>query len=215
MNLYPTLLNLIPIGTFWASCFLFRLLGADPPPEKDKKHRVTFRDAIFRVISLQLLQIISLSVLQPYYWFKNHDFSWSNILLGMFVMDTAEYWSHRLQHTVPMLYYLFHKEHHRIIAPWSFTALYHGYSGSTWFTVLHMSCFYLCGISWEEVTLILSVYTVLLVIDHVYAFRNTGIPRFDSDFHIIHHEVDVNSNFSAGFTTFWDHAMGTMKIKKI
>ncbi|OBZ66389.1 Sphingolipid C4-hydroxylase SUR2 [Grifola frondosa] len=124
------------------------------------------------------------------------------LLLGMFIIDTWQYFLHRTMHMNTWLYKKFHSVHHRLYVPYAFGALYnHPLEGFLLDT---------CGAGIAE---------ALTVDDHC-GYKLPWDPlQFmspnNADYHDIHHQVvGIKSNFSQPFFIHWDVILGTRMTRK-
>ena len=135
------------------------------------------------------------------YFSEGNLFSILNVLIGMVLLDTYQYFSHRFYHSDSYIYSLLHKEHHsqKQISPE--TSFAHGDIVVTLDSIFVISMFIYFKIIFTEYIIILSLSFVSNVSDHTYTSKNK--------FHYIHHHVNINRNFQAPFFTYWDHIFGT------
>ncbi|ORZ22947.1 fatty acid hydroxylase superfamily-domain-containing protein [Absidia repens] len=134
---------------------------------------------------------------------------------AMFMIDTHQYFLHRLGHTSKFLYKHFHSYHHRLYVPYAFGSLYnHPVEGFFLDTLGAGLAYELTGMS-PRLGLILFTFSNLKTInDHCgynfpwdplnVCFGNNG------EYHDIHHQPwGIKKNFSQPFFTFWDRKLGT------
>lgn len=135
------------------------------------------------------------------YFSEGNLFSIFNILLGIVLLDTYQYFSHRFYHSDDYIYSLLHKEHHsqRQISPE--TSFSHSDAVVTLDSLLLITIFIYFKIIFIEHIIILSLSFVSNVSDHTHTSKNK--------FHYIHHHVNKNKNLQAPFFTYWDHIFGT------
>lgn len=145
---------------------------------------------------------------------------WWLVLLKLGVaavmLDTYQYWMHRLAHTNRFLYRNFHSVHHRLTVPYAFGALYnHPVEGFVMDTLGGaIPTLFLNMHPWTS-CLFFSIATLKTVDDHC-GFSLTGVDPLqflfsnNAGYHDIHHWGKGRMyNFSQPFFTFWDKAMGT------
>lgn len=135
------------------------------------------------------------------YFSEGNLFSIFNVLLGMVLLDTYQYFSHRFYHSDSYIYSLLHKEHHSQIQISPETSFSHSDTVVTLDSILVISIFIYFKIIFMEHIIILSLSFISNVSDHTYTSKNK--------FHYIHHHVNIHKNFQAPFFTYWDHIFGT------
>jgi len=140
VNKYDILSVMCPLAGYWLLALFFHLLPElEMPsleqyriqPKQPKKNKITVTHVVLRVLFQQLLMsvitIIGIYLQQnppdydPHFplWIRSVKFMWA-----MFVMDTYQYWVHRLMHTNKFLYQKVHSVHHQLLMPYAFGALY-------------------------------------------------------------------------------------------
>lgn len=136
-------------------------------------------------------------------------------LLAMFVVDTWQYFLHRLMHTNKWCYRTFHVRHHRLYVPYAYGALYnHPLEGFVGDTVGTGVAFIVSGMSTRQAILFFTIATIKTVDDHCgYKIPWDPLQCFTSnnaEYHDIHHQSwGMKTNFSQPFFTFWDGFFGT------
>ncbi|GJJ77650.1 sphinganine C4-monooxygenase [Entomortierella parvispora] len=135
--------------------------------------------------------------------------------VAMAVLDTWQYFLHRLFHNVPYLYKTFHSRHHRLYVTYSFGALYnHPFEGFLMDSVGASLAFLISGMGNRGALAFFSFSTLKTVDDHCgYNLPFNPLQRLfwnNADYHDIHHQnFGIKSNFSQPFGTIWDHVLGT------
>jgi len=124
----------------------------------------------------------------------------SHVLLGMLVIDTAEYWSHRLLHT-RALFDRLHWVHHSVGVPHPTVSFANHFLEIVFTTPPILLGMLACGCSYREYVVSTALAFVATIADHVAAD-----PRA---FHVMHHCGNKRRNLQQPFFTFWDHACGT------
>ncbi|KAJ3496808.1 hypothetical protein NLG97_g2386 [Lecanicillium saksenae] len=134
---------------------------------------------------------------------------------AVLILDTWQYFLHRLMHMNRWLYTTFHSRHHRLYVPYAYGALYnHPFEGflldilgagtgfkATSMTSLQSTCFF-------------TFSTMKTIDDHCgYAFPWDPfqlITNNNAVYHDIHHQPwGIKTNFSQPFFIFWDQIFGT------
>lgn len=204
--------SIFPVFLYWVYGYICY------KPQDDSKNKVTFRNVIIGVLFNQFVQIlISLFLGYLFSQHETHHFveHWmlrlSRFIFAIILLDTYQYWVHRLFHTFPSLYY-YHSFHHKVYLSYSFSALY----------VHPLESFVLDTGSMAFATLIsglvndhfiflifISLSTIKTIDDH--CGRNTkwyysfSLFENDSNYHSIHHTLKgIKYNFSQPYFVFWD-----------
>jgi sphinganine C4-monooxygenase len=190
------LLAAMPALAYAAVCALIQAFGREC---KEPRSSVTKRAVLTRVATLLVLNtaalLLDFHVVRASQVGPLRPFS---VPLGLVLMDTAEYWAHRLLH-LPWFYALAHKEHHQLVVPWSFGALYNGYWEVALAAPVIASAFALCGFTWIEFVVVQTLAYVATVVQH-WAPSNP---------HLLHHNGHPDKNFQQPFFFYWDRLLGT------
>ncbi|KAK9675883.1 hypothetical protein RND81_11G038300 [Saponaria officinalis] len=133
----------------------------------------------------------------------------------MMVLDTWQYFMHRYMHHNKFLYRHIHSQHHRLIVPYAFGALYnHPLEGLLLDTIGGALSFLISGMSPRMSIFFFSFATIKTVDDHcglwlpgnlfhVFFKNNTA-------YHDVHHQLYGSKyNFSQPFFVMWDRILGT------
>lgn len=133
----------------------------------------------------------------------------------MFLMDTWQYFIHRLVHVSPYLYKHVHSTHHKLYVPYAYGALYnHPIEAVLLDSLGGVVSQYASGISCDLVVYFFCFATVKTVLDHC-GYRYPVNPLHDlfpnsTAFHDVHHDIrGIKKNFSQPFFTHWDRLLGT------
>ncbi|KAG2141300.1 fatty acid hydroxylase superfamily-domain-containing protein [Suillus clintonianus] len=166
------------------------------------------------------IKILELQGAQMTHWLYWWGIPAAQILFALFILDTWQYFLHRLMHTNQYLYKKIHSVHHKICAPYAFGAFYsHPLEGFLLDTL---------GIAIAERVACLSIRQTIFffiygtgkgVDDHCgYSFPFDPfqlISGNNSDYHDIHHQaIGIKSNFSQPFFVHWDVLLGTRMTRK-
>ncbi|RPD64345.1 sphingosine hydroxylase [Lentinus tigrinus ALCF2SS1-7] len=144
----------------------------------------------------------------------------AKFLLGMFIIDTWQYFLHRAMHMNTYLYKKFHSWHHRLYVPYAFGALYnHPVEGFLLDTCGAGLAEWIVHMSTREAMLLFVVSTLKTVDDHCgYKLPWDPLQMFspnNADYHDIHHQViGIKSNFSQPFFIHWDAILGTRMTRQ-
>jgi sphinganine C4-monooxygenase len=131
------------------------------------------------------------------------------------LLDTWQYFLHRLMHVNKWMYTTFHSRHHRLYVPYAYGALYnHPFEGFLLDTLGASLAFKATGMTLRQGTCFFGFSTIKTVDDHCgYAFPWDPLQLITSNnaaYHDIHHQTwGIKTNFSQPFFTFWDQLLGT------
>jgi len=139
----------------------------------------------------------------------------AKIVAATFILDTYQYWTHRLFHYNKFLYRNFHSIHHRLTNPYAFGALYnHPVEGFLMDTIGSGIPALLLGMHSWTACIFFSLATLKTVDDHCgYTWPYDPFQHIFSNtarYHDIHHWGRGKMyNFSQPFYTHWDKWMHT------
>jgi sterol desaturase/sphingolipid hydroxylase (fatty acid hydroxylase superfamily) len=171
----------------------------------------------------QVVQKPLIGFVAPFQFFSMPDLPiphWMGFIFCFLLIDLANYFIHRLSHSITLLWRL-HKIHHSDTEVKAITGILH-HPGEVLFSYILMISFYIVlGIP----IVVIIAYSFIYQIHAIFSHANIKIPsKINSyfnhlivmpDIHRIHHSEDMeegNSNFGAIFP-FWDKAFGTYKNK--
>lgn len=133
----------------------------------------------------------------------------------MLVLDTWQYFMHRFMHHNKFLYKHIHSQHHRLVVPYAFGALYnHPLEGLLLDTIGGALSFLLSGMSPRMSIFFFSFATIKTVDDHCGLWL-PGNPfhlffRNNTAYHDVHHQLyGTKYNYSQPFFVMWDKILGT------
>lgn len=135
--------------------------------------------------------------------------------IAMMVLDTWQYFMHRYMHHNKFLYRHIHSQHHRLVVPYAFGALYnHPIEGLLLDTIGGALSFLLSGMSPRASIFFFSFATIKTVDDHCGLWLPGNLFhiffRNNSAYHDIHHQLYGSKyNFSQPFFVMWDRILGT------
>ncbi|KAI0763784.1 sphingosine hydroxylase [Trametes elegans] len=165
----------------------------------------------------QLLATKGAEALYTIYWWAIPA---AKLLVGIFIIDTWQYFLHRAMHVNPWLYKKFHSHHHRLYVPYAFGALYnHPLEGFLLDTLGAGLAEMITQLSTREAMVLFAVSTLKTVDDHCgYKFPWDPMQLLtanNADYHDIHHQIiGIKSNFSQPFFIHWDVILGTRMTRK-
>jgi sphinganine C4-monooxygenase len=137
-------------------------------------------------------------------------------MIGMFIVDTWQYFLHRAMHMNKFLYTTLHSRHHRLYVAYAFGALYnHPVEGFLLETLGTAIAYLATGMTIRQGMWFFTGLTIKTVDDHCgYAFPWDPFQHLSSNnaaYHDVHHQNwGIKKNFSQPCFTFWDRLFGTM-----
>lgn len=235
MLLTPEKLGLCcaPVVAFWLLCAVFAIVGRTSAGRRaqlqpggwsdPEKERASLAFVAFFVVTQQVTQIamnVALEVLEgnaeqpveplPSWWVAVLQF------FGMMcVIDSWQYWGHRLMHTNRWLYANVHSWHHRIHAPYSFSASFnHPIEGLLLDTASGAIALLVVSPHPYVSALAFTASLAKTVDDHC-GMKLAWDPlqrvfTNNAEYHDLHHEPrGARFNFSQPWFSFWDDVCGT------
>ncbi|KAG0503839.1 hypothetical protein HPP92_003911 [Vanilla planifolia] len=219
----------VPVAVYWIYSGMYAMLGdmedyrLHPKAEEDKLNVVSKRTVVKGVLVQQAFQIAVSFVLFAFAGEGNTVARSQSsamivilqILVGMVVMDTWQYFVHRLMHVNKFLYKHVHSKHHTLVVPYAFGALYnHPLEGMLLDTVGGALSFLVSGMTPRTAVFFFSFATVKTVDDHCGLWLPFNLLQLlfhnNSAYHDIHHQLyGTKYNFSQPFFVTWDKLLGT------
>ncbi|OBA27042.1 sphinganine c-4-hydroxylase [Hanseniaspora valbyensis NRRL Y-1626] len=148
------------------------------------------------------------------FWYC-YGISFFKIFIGFVIIDSWQYWLHRLMHQNKTLYRLFHSRHHSLYIPYAYGALFNqpveGFLLDTLGTGIAML---VTQLSPKEQVILYTFATMKTVDDHCgyclpFDLFQVIFPN-NSVFHDIHHQNwGIKTNFAQPFFITWDTWCGT------
>ncbi|KAG9451278.1 hypothetical protein H6P81_011243 [Aristolochia fimbriata] len=220
----------VPIVVYWLYSAVYIMLGSfdnyrlHSRKDEDVKNLVGKRTVVKGVLLQQVVQAVVAILLftvtaddgtssekpQPSVIVLARQF-----LTGMLVLDTWQYFMHRYMHHNKFLYRHIHSQHHRLVVPYAFGALYnHPLEGLLLDTVGGAMAFLFSGMSPRTSIYFFSFATIKTVDDHCGLWLPGNIFhilfRNNTAYHDVHHQLYGNKyNFSQPFFVMWDKILGT------
>jgi len=141
-------------------------------------------------------------------------------LSALFIIDTWQYFLHRLMHVNKFLFKQFHSWHHRLYVPYAFGALYnHPVEGFLLDSLGAAIAEWATGLTTRQAMLLFTLSTLKTVDDHCgYSLPWDPLQLLtgnNADYHDIHHQVvGIKSNFAQPFFIHWDILLGTRMTRE-
>ncbi|KAK9707247.1 hypothetical protein RND81_07G183400 [Saponaria officinalis] len=219
-----------PIIVYWIYSGIYFLLGSFDNyrlhSKKDEidKNLVPKSDVVKGVLLQQLVQAVVALLLFAVTGSSRETLSNQNtsmfvlacqFLTAMMVLDTWQYFMHRYMHHNKFLYRHVHSQHHRLVVPYAFGALYnHPLEGLILDTIGGALSFLISGMSPRTSIYFFSFATIKTVDDHCGLWLPGNLFHMffknNSAYHDVHHQLyGTKYNFSQPFFVMWDKILGT------
>lgn len=163
-------------------------------------------------IRQMLPSVIPTELIYCAYWY---GLSILKVSIAFLIIDTWQFFLHRLMHVNKFLYRKFHSRHHQLYVPYAFGALFNNPVEGFLLDTLGTGVAALAlQLSPKEAIFLYTFSTLKTVDDHCgYAlpwdFFQHLFPN-NSIYHDIHHQMfGIKYNFSQPFFVFWDGLFGT------
>ncbi|PWA36827.1 sphingolipid C4 hydroxylase [Artemisia annua] len=232
MNISDEFLGTVaPLIVYWIYSGIYVLFGSmdkyrlHTKQDEDEKNLVSKSTVVKGVLLQQLVQAIVAIILFTVTGSDDTDADINKKLslfdLGrqfftaMVVLDTWQYFMHRYMHQNKFLYRHIHSQHHRLIVPYAFGALYnHPIEGLLLDTIGGALAFLLSGMSPRASIFFFSFATIKTVDDHCGLWLPGNLFhiffRNNSAYHDVHHQLyGTKYNYSQPFFVVWDKILGT------
>ncbi|KAF9591047.1 hypothetical protein IFM89_001257 [Coptis chinensis] len=222
--------TIMPILVYWGYSGIYVMLGSfdnyrlHSRVDEDTKNLVSKGTVVKGVILQQMIQAVVAIFL---FTVTGDDSGSENVMqrsalvlvrqfiIAMFVLDTWQYFMHRYMHHNKFLYRHIHSQHHRLVVPYAFGALYnHPLEGLLLDTIGGALSFLLSGMSPRASIFFFSFATIKTVDDHCGLWLPGNLFhvlfRNNTAYHDIHHQLyGTKYNFSQPFFDIWDRILGT------
>ncbi|XP_031120741.1 sphinganine C4-monooxygenase 1-like [Ipomoea triloba] len=226
----------VPIAVYWLYSGLYSMLGGlenyrlHCKKDEDEKNLVSKSDVVKGVVLQQAVQAVVATILFAVTGNDGvvaEDGQGSLLVLAqqfaiaMAVLDTWQYFMHRYMHQNKFLYKHIHSQHHRLVVPYAFGALYnHPLEGLILDTVGGAMAFLASGMSPQTSIFFFSFATIKTVDDHCGLWLPGNLFHIlfknNSAYHDIHHQLyGTKYNFSQPFFVTWDKILGTYMPYKV
>ncbi|XP_052185097.1 sphinganine C4-monooxygenase 1 [Diospyros lotus] len=220
----------VPVLVYWVYSGMYALLGGfenyrlHSKEDEETKNLVSKGTVVKGVLLQQAVQAVVATILFAVTGNDNDAamVQQSSIIVllrqfvvAMLVLDTWQYFMHRYMHQNKFLYRHIHSQHHKLVVPYAFGALYnHPLEGLILDTIGGALSFLLSGMSPRASIFFFSFATIKTVDDHCGLWLPGNLFhiffRNNSAYHDIHHQLYGNKyNFSQPFFVTWDRILGT------
>jgi sphinganine C4-monooxygenase len=217
-----------PIVVYWLYSGIYVALSSlegyrlHSKAEEEEKNLVSKSSVVKGVLLQQLVQAVVAIILFTVTGSDAEvDEKFSLLVLArqfvtaMIVLDTWQYFIHRYMHHNKFLYKHIHSQHHRLIVPYAYGALYnHPVEGLLLDTVGGALSFLISGMSPRTSIFFFSFATIKTVDDHCGLWLPGNLFHMvfknNSAYHDVHHQLYGSKyNFSQPFFVVWDRILGT------
>ncbi|OAY79193.1 Sphinganine C4-monooxygenase 2, partial [Ananas comosus] len=210
----------VPIVVYWVYSGMCMMLGSlsdyrlHSRRDEDMKNLVSKRDVVKGVLLQQLISRSDDNTTSPNAHTPPLVIVWQ-FFVGMFVIDTWQYFWHRYMHVNKFLYRHIHSWHHRLIVPYAFGSQYnHPLEGLILDTLGGALAFLLSGMSARTSIFFFSFSTIKGIDDHCGLWLPGNIFHMffwnNTAYHDIHHQLfGTKYNFSQPFFITWDKIFRT------
>lgn len=167
------------------------------------------------VVSVPAFALWEMLVAKAIYWIV---VPFLQLLVAITILDTWQYFLHRLMHTNRWMYTAIHSRHHRLYVPYAYGALYnHPVEGFLLDTLGAGMAYKVTRMTLRQGTFFFCFSTVKTVDDHCgYSLPWDPMQHITSNnaaYHDIHHQTwGIKTNFSQPFFTFWDRLLSTRYV---
>jgi sterol desaturase/sphingolipid hydroxylase (fatty acid hydroxylase superfamily) len=219
-----SILCFIPFICYWGFCGILELFSK----KIDKENLTNLNTVDPKKVFIDVLYVTLLATLGNFllYYFNVFDtgkFRVFYIVLGIWWIDTVEYFVHFTMHRIPWMYKTIHKEHHRLHIPYHYGALYNSsYEAGITGNILVIG-FILFKFSFSEFITVTSLANIATILDHIdlHDYIEPETHRFGflikivskNNFHYLHHSKYFQYNFQQPFFTYYDRIFGTYKAE--
>ncbi|XWS34097.1 hypothetical protein CRYUN_Cryun21dG0010300 [Craigia yunnanensis] len=223
---------LMPVVVYWAYAGMYMALGSSfdnyrlhSKKDEDEKNLVS-RGAVVKGVLLQ--QFLQVAVAFPLFLATEGNDGGASaeqpssfiviakqVIIAMVVMDTHQYFVHRFIFHNKFLYKYIHAQHHRLVVPYPFGAIYsHPLEAFLADTLGGSLSFVLSGMSPRTSIFFYAFVTIKNVDDHC-GIMLPGNPFHifftnNTAYHDLHHQLYGGKyNFAQPFFVMWDRILGT------
>ena len=190
-----------------------------------------FHSFLFQVIAILMGSLLGIMVVSTYDFIAEYNiglFNWIpipfalKIILGLFLIDLADYWFHRFDHKVPVLW-RFHRVHHSDTSMDASTAIRAYPTELFYFTIGELIISVIFGLDILSMNIFLFILLPVLFVQHtnieypIWFDRAFGWLLMMPNFHKVHHDQNpyyTDSNYGTLFI-IWDKLFGTFRNKPV
>lgn len=186
---------------------------------------------LFQLLAIAIGSILGFMIVTTYDWISANEFGlfylislpyWFKVVIGIFLLDFADYWFHRWDHKIPLLWRQ-HRVHHSDTTMDASTALRQFPTEFIYFTFGELIISVIFGVDIMSMNIFLFLILPLFFLQHTSLFyppwtdKVFGWLFVTPNYHKVHHEQDqfyTDSNYGTIFI-IWDRIFGTFKTKPV
>ncbi len=186
---------------------------------------------LFQLIAIAMGSLLGFMIVTAYGWITEYDLGlfnmisvpyWFKIIAGVFLLDFADYWFHRLDHKSPLLWRQ-HRVHHSDTSMDASTGLRTFPTELIYFIIGELVISIIFGLDIMSMNIFFLVLIPIFFLQHSSLTFPTWVDRafgwlfMTPNYHKVHHEQDqyyTDSNYGTLFI-FWDKLFGTFKVKPV
>lgn len=233
MKFLESLLSIDPNYTVIVLVVLFFMMETFFSRSVDVGNKLShlFHNILFQLLAISIGSILGYMVVTTYDWISLNEFglfylinmpNWLKIIAGLFLLDLADYWFHRLDHKIPLLWRQ-HRVHHSDTTMDASTAMRQFPTELIYFTIGELMISVVFGIDIMSMNIFLLIILPLFFLQHAsikypkWTDKVFGWLLVTPNYHKVHHEQDqfyTDSNYGTIFI-IWDRLFGTFKNKPV
>ncbi len=190
-----------------------------------------FHSFLFQVFAIFMGSLLGFMSITTFDFIVENNFGLFNwfsipiglkIIIGFFLIDFADYWLHRFDHKIPILW-RFHRVHHSDTSMDASTALRTYPTEFIYFTIGELVISLIFGLDIMSMNIFLLLLLPVQFIQHtniqypIWIDKTFGWLLMMPNFHKVHHEQDqfyTDSNYGTLFI-IWDRLFGTFETKPV
>ena len=195
------------------------------------KFKHLFQNFLFQLIAIALGSLLGLMIVLTFDWINTHEFGlfywisvpfWFKLIAGIFLIDMADYWLHRMDHTFPLLWRQ-HRVHHSDTLMDASTALRQFPTELIYFTSGELLISVIFGLGIQS----MNIFLFLLLPVFFFQHANLNYPDWldkimgwlivTPNYHKVHHEQNqyyTDTNYGT-LLIIWDRLFGTFSTKPV
>ena len=193
------ILSSIPTISYFISCVVYNQFQLPCKTKTNPTTQLYINNSSKNAIMTAVGNMFIIYPLITYYN-ENNNIRFMYICLGIFIIDTIEYFLHYIYHFSPFIYNI-HKFHHKPHPINPYIALSNDDYELFITAPTLILCFLYFKFTYIEYIIVTTLANIATVCDHTYTSPDK--------FHILHHNNNKNTNFQQPFLTYWDYICGT------
>lgn len=200
-------------------------------PRLGSKLNHLFQNILYQIIAIALASFLGLMIIGTFNWIESHHFGlfnwitvpfWFKIIAGIFLLDLADYLTHRIDHINP-LFWRQHRVHHSDTDLDSSTALRGFPTDLIFFTCGELIICVIFGLDILSMNIFLFLFLPFSFFHHSNLIYPEWVDNYfgwlfvTPNYHKVHHEQNqfyTDSNYGTLFI-IWDKLFGTFKTKPV